>query len=213
MKLFEIQAGDSEKSLIENKLGSVLMSSNGKNINLTEVSRVKHGGVFERGKGDVVKAKDILDDDGKLKGNVSVFFSDKVGNEGIYLNINGKTYKAGDNIIGETALNTVREATSKYNMYGKVIKDAEKAAQGDKKALERCREFAKNIDELKNSNISTYDDATMLSLVWELSKKSASLNYSIMYDTYTEALFGKSAGRRYEVGKTQTVNNEEDEED
>jgi hypothetical protein len=34
-----------------------------------------------------------------------------------------------------------------------------------------------------------------------------------MYDTYTEALFGKSAGRRYEVGKTQTVNNEEDEED
>jgi hypothetical protein len=213
-KMFEIQVGPAERELLENKLGSILRSSNGKNINATKVSRVKHGGVFEKGMDDVVKYGDYYDDKGKLKGNVSILFSDKVGNEDVYLNIDGETLRLGKNALGETARAKVEEATYMYNYYGGVITDAEKAFNGDKKALERCREFAKQVDERRGvSQLSLLDDRTLLGYVWQIARDSAQVQYETMYDTYTEAVFGKSAGRSYTVGSTETVNNEEDEED
>jgi hypothetical protein len=210
-KMFEIQVGPAQRELLENRLGSRLRSNNGKNINITEVSRVKHGGVYETGKGDVAKYSDFYDDKGSLKGNITIYFSDKVGNEGIYLNIDGKTFRAGDNILSETARTIVREATADYNFYGKTMKDVEKAARGDKKALERCREFAKIIDQRQGNNqLSMLDDNSLLWYVNEIAKQGAESSYSTMYDTYTEDLFGKSAGRSYEVGSTETVKNEDE---
>jgi hypothetical protein len=211
-KMFEIPLSTVGEDSLINTVSTVLRNSNGKNLNLTPVTKVGVDGVFEKGKDDVVKASDYIDDKGNFKGNIKAFFSMKPGNEGLYLNIDGKTFRAGDNAISETSRAIIKEATESYEFYGNTVKDVEKAARGDKKALERCRAFAKLIDESTGTNqLSTLDDKYMLAYVAEIAKNEARKQYSTVFDTYVEDLSAQASGRSYRVGSTQTVNNEEDE--
>jgi hypothetical protein len=211
-KMFEIPLTETGTKSLISTISTVLRSSNGKNLNLTPVSKVGVNGVFETGKDDVVKASDFIDDKGNFKGEIKPFFSMKKGNEGLYVNIDGKTYKAGDNAISESSRTIIREATERYEFYGNTIKDVEKAARGDKKALERCRAFAEFVDEEYGSNqLSSLDDATMLAYVNEIAKRKARDEYSTVVDTYVEDLSAQASGRNYRVGSTQTVKNDEDE--
>jgi hypothetical protein len=208
-KLYELPLDTGGKKVIEDMLGSTLMAENGKSINITPVSKVGIDGVFETGKNDVAKTGDIFDDNGQLKEKFTAYFSTKQGNDGLYLNFGGRTYELGLNALSESARNIIMSTKADFNAYGEVLTNVQKAYQGNKKALDMCREFAKLIDAREGTDISTYDDNTMLSYVYGIADRAATNSYSTILDTFIEDISVRASGRNYRVGATETVKNED----